>query len=69
LFAVASFTVDFGRVRDGLDLSAINPQLPIKPSIDPVAEYFAGALECPRKLLGISLRTRRPVSLDSTCKL
>jgi hypothetical protein len=65
----ASFPVDSARVTQWLDLSAINPQLAIKPSIDPVAEYFAGALECPRKLLGKSLRTRRPVSLDSTCNL
>ena len=38
-----------------------------KPSIDPVAEYFARMLDCPGKMLFAARKTGRGVSLDSTC--
>ena len=41
----------------------------VKPSIDPVPEYFAKVLNCPRDLLAAATKNVRGVSLDSTCKL
>jgi hypothetical protein len=39
-----------------------------KPSIDPIREYFAKLLRCPRELLDSARKNGRGVSLDSTCK-
>jgi hypothetical protein len=41
----------------------------VKASLDPVAEYFARALNCPRDLLEKAAKSGHGVSLDSTCKL
>jgi hypothetical protein len=56
---VAKWIEDVGPTRIGA----------VRPSVDPVAEYFAGVLECPRKLLEKARKSGRAVSLDSTCKL
>jgi hypothetical protein len=64
-----SFPVDSAQVSRWIATVAPDSIGAVKPSIDPVSEYFARALDCPRKLLAISLKTRRGVSLDSTCKL
>ena len=61
--------VDSAKVTDWIRLVPAQAIGQVKPGIDPVAEYFAKALDCPRKLLAVSLATRRGVSLDSTCKL
>jgi hypothetical protein len=61
--------VDSAKVVEWLRLVPQAAKGTVKPSIDPVSEYFARALDCPRQLLGISPRSGRAVSLDSTCKL
>jgi hypothetical protein len=64
-----SFPVDSAKVSAWL--ASVSPTMigVVKPGIDPVSEYFARALECPREMLRISLESKRGVSLDSTCKL
>jgi len=62
------FPVDSSRLATWVR-NAPNGSAWVRPSVDPVAEYFANALDCPRKMLKISRETRRAVSLDSTCKL
>ena len=64
-----TFPVDSSKVAEWIRLVPADAIGAVKPSVDPVAEYFARSLECPRELLAVSLRTRRGVSLDSTCKL
>jgi hypothetical protein len=61
--------VDSAMVAEWIRLSPVGPIGRVKPSVDPVSEYFASALDCPRKMLGVSLRNRGAASLDSTCKL
>jgi hypothetical protein len=61
--------VDSAGVANWIRLVPAKAMGQVKPSIDPVSEYFSRALDCPRKLLATSLATRRGVSLDSTCKL
>jgi hypothetical protein len=61
--------VDSAKVAEWLRLVPGAAKGTVKSSIDPVSEYFARALDCPRQVLAISLRTGRGVSLDSTCKL
>ena len=39
----------------------------VRPSIDPVGEYFARLLRCPAQLLDSARKSGRGVSLDSTC--
>lgn len=39
----------------------------VRPAIDPVSEYFAKLLRCPGQLLDSARKSRRRVSLDSTC--
>ena len=68
-FPADSFPVDSARVSEWIKATGIERIGPVKASIDPVSEYFERALDCPRELLAISLKTRRAVSLDSTCKL
>jgi hypothetical protein len=62
------FPVDREKVSEWIRANAV-PAGPVKPSIDPVAEYFASVLDCPRKLLSYAAEKGRPASLDSTCKL
>lgn len=39
----------------------------VRPSIDPIGEYFAKLLGCPARLLDSTRKSGRGVSLDSTC--
>ena len=64
-----AFPLDSSRVAEWVRLMTGEAAGSVKSSVDPVAEYFARALDCPRQLLAISSKTRRGVSLDSTCKL
>jgi hypothetical protein len=64
-----SMPVDSARISEWIRTQSVSRVGAVKPSVDPVAEYFARALDCPREMLGASLRTRSRVSLDSTCKL
>jgi hypothetical protein len=69
-YAVESvFPVDLQAVESWLGVVSSGPIGAVKPSIDPVSEYFAGALRCPREMLAAARKSGRGVSLDSTCKL
>ena len=61
--------VDSAKVSHWIRLLPAQVSGEVKPSIDPVSEYFSKAIDCPRKMLAISLATGGGVSLDSTCKL
>jgi hypothetical protein len=63
-----SFQVDREKVDQWLRTNPI-PAGAVRQSIDPVTEYFAKVLDCPRKMLAHSRETALPVSLDSTCNL
>ena len=63
------FPVDSAKVAEWIRLAPMSAVGQVKASVDPVSEYFARALTCPRELLRISLKTGGRASLDSTCKL
>jgi hypothetical protein len=42
-------------------------QSAVRPAIDLTDDYFANLLECPRRMLALTPRNARGVSLDSTC--
>jgi hypothetical protein len=65
----ADFPVDSVAVMRWIALVVPEPIAPPKAAIDPVGEYFAGAMNCPRLLLEKARRQGGRVSLDSTCKL
>jgi hypothetical protein len=64
-----AFPVDSARLNQWVRDNASMPVGKVKPSIDPAPEYFARALDCPRQMLEIWSKTKRGISLDSTCKL
>src|SRR5258708_11430920 len=55
--------------RTALWLKQIGPQSvgTVRPSIDPVGEYFERLLRCPALLLDSARKSGRGVSLDSIC--
>jgi Protein of unknown function (DUF2723) len=57
------------RVRTGLWLKQFGSRSvgTVRPSIDPVGEYFARLLGCPALLLDSARKSGRDVSLDSIC--
>ena len=67
--AAPTFPVDSARLTQWVRNNATIPVGVVKPSIDPAPEYFARALDCPRQMLEIWSKTKRGISLDSTCKL
>jgi hypothetical protein len=63
------FPLDSALVAEWVRRNSPEPVGWVKPSIDPAPEYFARALDCPRRMLAIASKKRGGVSLDSTCKL
>ena len=61
--------IDLVAARRWLEIVAPTPIRQVKPGIDPVAEYFARLLNCPRILVDSARKTGGVTSLDSTCKL
>jgi len=64
-----AFPIDTAMVGQWIRMVSPTRVGPVRASIDPVAEYFARALNCPRDLLERAVKSGRSASLDSTCKL
>jgi hypothetical protein len=61
--------LDTVRIREWIRANPALAPSEVKRSIDPVGEYFARVLDCPREVITNQAKRGRGFSLDSTCKL
>jgi len=62
-----SIPVDEGRTAEWVKQFGSRSVGTVRPSIDPIGEYFAGMMKCPGKLLDSARKSGRAISLDSIC--